>query len=120
MWPSVKSRSPWVAVGVEMSEPIRIRAQIQGEITDIRVLMHHPMETGQRRDEAGKPVPVHFIQTFSITLNGQALIDGQLNTSISRNPLFAFRAQGIKTGDKLTVSWTDNTGAERQDSITVA
>lgn len=103
-----------------MSEPIRIRAQLQGEITDIRILMHHPMETGQRRDEAGKPVPVHFIQTFSVTLNGQALIDGQLNTSISRNPLFSFRATGIKAGDKLSVQWIDNTGDRRQDEITVA
>ena len=102
-----------------MSEPIRIRAQLQGEIADIRVLMHHPMETGQRRDESGKPIPVHFIQTFSVKLNGQALIDGQLNTSISRNPLFAFKAGGIKAGDKLSVQWTDNTGAQRQDEITV-
>ena len=102
-----------------MNEPIRIRAQLQGEIADIRILMHHPMETGQRRDEAGKPVPVHFIQTFSVSLNGQPLIDGQLNTSISRNPLFAFKAGGIKTGDKLSVHWIDNTGAQRQDAITV-
>jgi len=102
-----------------MSEPIRIRAQLQGEIADIRVLMHHPMETGQRRDEAGKAVPVHFIQTFSVNLNGQPLIDGQLNTSISRNPLFSFKAGGIKAGDRLSVQWTDNTGAQRQDVITI-
>lgn len=103
-----------------MSEPIRIRAQLQGSNADIRILMQHPMETGQRKDENGKTVPVHFIQTFNVKLNGQPLIDGQLNTSISRNPLFAFKANNVKAGDKLSVHWQDNTGAQRQDEISLA
>jgi len=102
-----------------MGEQIKIRAQVQGDITDIRILMQHPMETGQRKDEKGQTLPPHFIQTFSVSHNGKPLIDGQLNTSISRNPLFAFKARGIKTGDKLTVSWQDNTGDKRQDETTV-
>lgn len=103
-----------------MSEPIRIRAQLQGTTADIRILMQHPMETGQRKDESGKAVPMHFIQSFSVKMNGQALIDGQLNTSISRNPLFAFKANNAKVGDKLSVHWLDNTGAQRQDEISLA
>lgn len=103
-----------------MTEPIKIRAQISGEITDIRILMQHPMETGQRRDESGKPLPIHFIQTFTVKLNGLPMIEGQLNTSISKNPLFAFKSRGIKAGDKLAVLWTDNTGAQRQDEITLS
>jgi sulfur-oxidizing protein SoxZ len=103
-----------------MAEQIKIRAQIQGETADIRVLMQHPMETGQRKDDKGQTLPMHFIQTFSIRLNGKAIIDGQLNAAVSRNPLFTFKARGIKAGDKLTVAWQDNTGAQRQDEITVA
>lgn len=103
-----------------MSEPIRIRAQIQGEIADIRILMQHPMETGQRRDENGQVLAMHFIQLFTVKLNRQLLIEGQLNTSISKNPLFAFKARGVKAGDKLSVHWTDNNGAERQDEMTIA
>ncbi len=103
-----------------MADSIKIRAQIQGEITDIRILMQHPMETGQRKDDKGQSVPVNFIQTFSVLHNGKGLIDGQLNTSISKNPLFGFKAKGIKTGDKLAVSWVDNLGERRQDEIVVA
>jgi len=103
-----------------MADPIKIRAQVQGDITDIRILMQHPMETGLRKDERGQTLPVHFIQTFTILHNGKALIDGQLNTSISKNPLFAFKARGIKAGDKLAVAWNDNLGERRQDEITVA
>jgi sulfur-oxidizing protein SoxZ len=103
-----------------MVAPIKIRAQIQGETADIRILMQHPMETGQRKDENGQILPMNFIQTFTVTLNGKTIIDGQLNTSISRNPLFTFKARGIKVGDKLSVAWTDNLGDRRQDEITVA
>lgn len=103
-----------------MGEQIKIRAQNQGETTDIRILMQHPMETGQRKDEKGQTFPAHYIQTFTVSLNGKAIIDGQLNTSISKNPLFTFKARGIKSGDKLAVAWTDNTGDKRQDEITVA
>jgi len=103
-----------------MVEQIKIRAQIKGEITDIRILLQHPMETGQRKDENGQTLAPHFIQTFSVNHNGKPMIDGQLNTSIAKNPLFAFKARGIKTGDKITVNWQDNTGEKRQDEITVS
>ena len=73
-----------------MADQIKIRAQNQGEITDIRILMQHPMETGQRKDDKGQSLPMHFIQTFTVNLNGKPIIDGQLNTSISKNPLFTF------------------------------
>lgn len=103
-----------------MADQIKIRAQIQGEITDIRILLQHPMETGLRKDEAGQTLTAHFIQTFSVSHNGKPMIAGQLNTSISKNPLFTFKARGIKAGDKLMVNWQDNTGDKRQDEITIA
>jgi sulfur-oxidizing protein SoxZ len=102
-----------------MSEPIKIRARIQGEITEIRILMQHPMETGQRKDEKGQTLPAHFIQVFSVSHNGKPMIDGQLNTSVAKNPLFAFKARGLKTGDKLTITWLDNMGNRRQDELTL-
>lgn len=103
-----------------MADQIKIRVQNLGEIADIRVLMQHPMETGQRKDDKGQTFAMNFIQTFTINLNGKPIIDGQLNTSISKNPLFTFKARGIKAGDKLAVAWVDNLGDRRQDEITVA
>jgi len=103
-----------------VAEQIKIRAQIQGEIANIRILLQHPMETGQRKDDQGQTLPAHFIQTFLVSHNGKPLIDGQLNTSVAKNPLFAFKARGIKAGDKLSVNWQDNVGDKRQDEITVA
>lgn len=102
-----------------MADQIKIRATVQGDITDIRILMQHPMETGQRKNEKGQSLPVHFIQTFTVSHNGQLLINGQLNTSVSKNPLFAFKARGIKAGDNVAVNWVDNIGDKRQDEIIV-
>lgn len=103
-----------------MADPIKIRAQAQGDLTEIRVLLQHPMETGLRKDEKGMLLPAHYIQSFSITVNGRPLIDGQLNTSVSRNPLFAFRARGLQPGDRLRVSWVDNLGETRSDEGVVS
>lgn len=103
-----------------MADPIKIRVQQHGDFADIRILMQHPMETGQRKDDKGQAVALQFIQTFIVELNGKPLIEGQLNTSISRNPLFAFRARGIRAGDKIAVNWTDNGGERRRDEVTVA
>ena len=103
-----------------MAEPIKIRATVQGDITEIRLLMQHPMETGQRKDPAdGKTIAAHFIQTFSVSANGKPLIEGQLNTSISRNPLFSFRTKGLKAGDKVVVSWVDSRADRRSDEAVV-
>jgi sulfur-oxidizing protein SoxZ len=35
-----------------MAEPMKIRALLKGDVVDIRVLIAHPMETGQRKDGA--------------------------------------------------------------------
>ncbi|MCM8613069.1 thiosulfate oxidation carrier complex protein SoxZ [Accumulibacter sp.] len=104
-----------------MGEAIRIRASLQGELTEIRFLMPHPMETGQRKDAgSGQLVPAHFIQTFSLTANGALLVGGQLNTAISRNPLFSFYARGLKAGDRIAVEWSDSKGDRRRDEVIIA
>ncbi|MGH8634053.1 MAG: thiosulfate oxidation carrier complex protein SoxZ, partial [Burkholderiales bacterium] len=40
---------------------MKIRATLQGDVADVRILMLHPMETGTRRDAKGEIVPLHFI-----------------------------------------------------------
>lgn len=103
-----------------MADPIKIRVQMQEEVADIRILMTHPMETGQRKDGSGQTLPQHFIQTIAVSHNGKLLIEGQLNTAIAKNPLFGFKAKGIKPGDRLAAAWTDSKGEQRRDEITVA
>jgi sulfur-oxidizing protein SoxZ len=102
-----------------MAEPMKIRALLKGDVADIRVLVAHPMETGQRKDAAGNLVPMHFIQSMTVTHNGNTVYDGQWSQAISRNPVFAVRVKGAKAGDKVVVSWTDNKNDKRTDEATV-
>jgi sulfur-oxidizing protein SoxZ len=103
-----------------MADPMKIRAQAKGDFAEIRVLMSHPMETGQRKDNAGAVIPAHFIQSIAIDVNGKRVIQGQTGTSVSRNPVFAFKVKGAKAGDKVTVNWTDNKGDKRTDEATIS
>lgn len=102
-----------------MADPMKIRAQMQGDTADIRVLMSHPMETGQRKDPQGKAVPAHHIQSITATVAGKLVLDGQIGTAVSRNPVFGFRVKGVKAGDKVVITWVDNKGDKRTDEATI-
>ena len=102
-----------------MAEPMKIRATLQGDVADVRVLMAHPMETGQRKDAAGKIVPLHFIQSITAELNGKTVFAADISQAVSRNPVFAFKVKGAKAGDKLSVTWQDNTGEKRTDEVVI-
>jgi sulfur-oxidizing protein SoxZ len=102
-----------------MADPMKIRATLQGDVADVRVLMAHPMETGQRKDPSGNVVPMHFIQTITAQLNGKTVFGADVSQAISRNPVFAFKVKGAKAGDKLNITWTDNKGEKRTDEVTV-
>ena len=103
-----------------MSDPMRIRAQAQGDKTTVRLLVGHEMESGQRKDAAGKIVPAWFIQEISATWNGKTVMSAQWGTAVSKNPFMQFSFKGGKAGDKVVVSWIDNRGDKRSDEAVVA
>jgi sulfur-oxidizing protein SoxZ len=103
-----------------MAQPMKIRATMQGDSADVKVLMSHPMETGQRRNEKGELVPQHFITQVTATLNGNAVMNAQWSQAVSRNPFLGFKVKGAKPGDKIGVSWVDNKGDKSSIETTVA
>jgi sulfur-oxidizing protein SoxZ len=103
-----------------MADPMRIRAQAAGDKTTVRVLMSHEMETGQRKDSAGKVIPAWYIQEVSAAHNGKPVLAAQWGPAISKNPFLQFVVKGAKAGDKIAVTWTDNRGDKRTDEATVS
>lgn len=104
-----------------MSDPTRIRAQAQANGSAlVRVLMAHEMESGQRKDEAGKPIAAWHITEVEVALNGQAVLHMQCGTGVSKNPFVQFTLKNAKAGDKLRVSWVDTQGARRSDDAVIA
>jgi sulfur-oxidizing protein SoxZ len=102
-----------------MADPMKIRAKLEGDVLDVRVLMAHPMETGQRKDASGHVIPLHFIQTVTAQLNGRPVFQAETSQAVARNPVFGFKVKGAKPGDKLTITWIDNKGDKRTDEISV-
>ena len=102
-----------------MADPMRIRAQAAGDKATVRVLMSHEMETGQRKDSAGKVIPAWFIQEVTAAHNGKVVLTAQWGPSVAKNPFVQFNVKGAKAGDKITVTWTDNKNDKRTDEATV-
>lgn len=103
-----------------MADPMRIRAQIKDGVTDVRVLMAHIMETGLRKDSAGKPIPAHFIADVKATVGARTVLEAKWGPAISTNPFLQFRFGGAKAGDKVTITWTDNKGEKRTDEVVIS
>ena len=103
-----------------MADPMRIRAQMSGDKATVRALMSHEMETGQRRDSAGKTIPAWFIQEVTAQHNGKPVMRAEWGPSVAKNPFLQFTVKGAKAGDKISVTWTDNKGDKRTDEATVS
>lgn len=102
-----------------MTEPMRIRAQAQGDKTTVRALVSHEMESGQRKDASGKLVPAWFIQNINASWNGKTVMSAQWGTAVSKNPFVQFVFRGGKVGEKVVVSWVDNRGEKRSDEAVI-
>jgi sulfur-oxidizing protein SoxZ len=102
-----------------MGNPMRIRAQLQGDVAEIKVLMNHEMETGQRKDSSGNVIPAHHITEVTAALNGKPTMKAMWGPAISKNPFLSFRIKGAKAGDKVSINWVDNKGDSRTDEAVI-
>ena len=103
-----------------MADPMRIRAQAQGPNAVVRVLMSHEMETGQRKDAAGKTIAAWHITEVTAQLNGKTVMTTQWGPAVSKNPFLQFTVKGAKAGDKIKIDWVDNKGEKRSDEAVVS
>ncbi len=103
-----------------MADPMRIRAAARDGMVNVRVLMAHEMETGQRKDGSGKLVPAHFIRSVTATHQGKTVLSAQWGPAVSKNPYLEFSFKGAQKGDKITVTWEDNKGEKRSDEATIS
>jgi sulfur-oxidizing protein SoxZ len=102
-----------------MANPMKLRAKADGDVVEVKVLMSHIMETGQRKNQAGDPIPAHFIQTVSVTCQDRTVLSAQWGPAVSANPFLSFKFKGGQKGDKIKVVWTDNKGDSRADEVAI-
>ncbi len=89
---------------------IRMRISPAGDVLDVKALIRHPMETGQREDKStGEKIPADYIETMSVKVNGEQVMQANLSAGVSKNPYLNIKIPG-KKGDEIKMTWNSNTG----------
>jgi sulfur-oxidizing protein SoxZ len=98
-----------------MSEPkprIRVPATAKvGDVIEIKTLVQHVMETGNRKTADGKVVPRNIINTFTASFDGKEFFKADIQPGISANPYLAFFMKVTGPGE-LEFTWIDDSGVK--------
>lgn len=97
-----------------MAENVKPRVRVPreaaaGDEITIKTLISHKMESGQRKDGDGNPIPRSIINRFVCAFNGETVIDVTMEPAISTNPFFEFQAIVPETG-AFEFTWYDDDG----------
>jgi sulfur-oxidizing protein SoxZ len=80
-----------------------------GDIIEVKTLITHVMETGNRKDKDGKPIPRDIINSFVAKFGEQEVFRAELGSGISANPYISFQMRVPGPGT-FEFSWTDDSG----------
>jgi sulfur-oxidizing protein SoxZ len=87
-----------------------------GEVIEIKTLISHVMETGQRRESDGTPIPRFIINSFSASFAGAEVFKAELYPAISSNPYLVFFMRVPGPGE-FEFTWTDDSGAKVSEKL---
>jgi sulfur-oxidizing protein SoxZ len=94
----------------DLNPRIRLPSQIKaGEVIEVKTLVTHEMESGQRQDASGKLVPRRIINRMTCAYNGRPVFEATLEPAIAANPYVAFFLKATESGT-LDFAWTDDDG----------
>ena len=90
---------------------IKVRAKVKGDVVEVKTLIKHEMETGQRKNsKTGETIPAHYIEEVVFEHKGQTVMTAYWGPAVSKNPYMSFRFAGGAKGDMINVTWRDNKG----------
>jgi sulfur-oxidizing protein SoxZ len=61
-----------------------------GEVIEVKTLISHEMESGNRKDKDGKVIPRKIIKAFAAKFNGKEIFRADWHPAISANPYQSF------------------------------
>jgi sulfur-oxidizing protein SoxZ len=93
----------------------------KGDLVEVKALVSHVMETGQRKDSAGKVIPRKILNKFTCTVAGKQVFAADFETAVSANPYIQFKFRAEQSGP-VVLTWTDDDGSTivGEESITVS
>ncbi|HRK24217.1 MAG TPA: thiosulfate oxidation carrier complex protein SoxZ [Beijerinckiaceae bacterium] len=91
---------------------VRVPAQAKaGDMIEIKTLISHEMESGQRKDSAGKTIPRQIINKFTAVFNGKTVFEADWHPAISANPYQSFFFKAKESGE-FKFTWKDDNGSD--------
>lgn len=90
----------------------------KGEVIEIRAVITHPMESGQRVNELGKRVPRKILNRFVCSYNGTEVFAADWFPGVTANPYLSFHTVATESGT-LTFAWIDDDGTVYSDSAKI-
>lgn len=99
---------------------MRVRATEANGVVDVKVLMKHDMESGQRKDANGKVISAWHITNIVAKVADKEVFRGQFGTAVSKDPFLNFKLKGPKKGDEIFINWTDTKGDTRTDKAVIS
>ncbi|GBD42257.1 hypothetical protein HRbin39_01646 [bacterium HR39] len=90
----------------------------RGEIVEVKALISHEMESGQRKDSQGNIIPRKIINRFEARYNGELVFAMDLHPAISANPYIAFKLKVDEPGE-LEFKWVDDDGSVYTDKAKI-
>jgi len=92
----------------------------RGEVMEIRIAVRHPMETGFRYDNFGRPIAKNVINTLVCRYNGAEVFRAEMGSGIAANPHLQFYLLAEASGE-IEFSWVDDSGnrGRQRAAITV-
>lgn len=82
----------------------------KGEVIEIKTLITHKMESGQRKDKDGNRIPRQIINRFECKYNGEVVFSSDWHGAISANPYMSFHTVATESGT-LEFTWVDDNGS---------
>jgi sulfur-oxidizing protein SoxZ len=99
---------------------INVPKQVKrGEAFDVKLLISHPMESGQRRDAMGLAIPRDIINSFVCSYNGEEVLRADLFPAIAANPFLSFAVVAQESG-ALVMAFTNDHGVVQTETVNVA
>ena len=90
---------------------IKIRAKAKGDVTTVKTLISHPMESGLRKNsKTGELIPAHHVTEVTAEHKGNTVMTGNWSGGVSKNPYLSFKFKGAASGDMIKITWVDNKG----------
>ena len=96
-----------------------IPAKRPSQMTTVRLLIRHPMETGFRFEVNGSAVTKNVIHTLTAMFDGKPVFKATLGSGVSADPFLEFQVRTPQSGE-LLLQWQDDAGEKGETKTLIS